>query len=167
VTPLKKLSAAAIPRSLEKAERYRLLNQPWAAESICLDIIAAEPGNARAQHTLLLAITDQFGTGSADSVGRAREVLATLSSEYERAYYGGVIAERAAVARLKARVPGSGFVAWELLQDAMELYEKAERLRPPGNDDALLRWNSCQRLMALHPEIRESPRDRVGEVIGE
>jgi hypothetical protein len=78
-----------------------------------------------------------------------------------------VIAERHAVAKLEARVPGAGFIAWELIQDAMELYEKAETLRPTGNDDALLRWNCCQRLMGLHPEIRESPRERVGEVIGE
>jgi hypothetical protein len=164
---LKQLSAAAIPRSLEKAERYRLLNQPWAAESICLDVIAADAGNQRALHTLLLALTDQFAAESAELVKRAREVLAKLTSDYDRAYYGGVIAERAAVAKLKARVPGAGFIAWELLQDAMELYEVAERIRPQGNDDAVLRWNCCQRLMGLHPEIRQNPLERVGEVIGE
>jgi hypothetical protein len=167
MTGLKRLSVAAIPRSLEKAERYRLLNQPWAAESICLDVIAADAGNQRALHTLLLALTDQFGAESAELVKRGKEVLAKLTSEYDRAYYGGVVAERAAVAKLKARVPGAGFIAWELLQDAMELYEKAETLRPQGNDDALLRWNCCQRLLALHPEIRENPLEHIGEVIGE
>ena len=33
---LKPLSREAIPRALEKAERYRLLNEPAEAESICL-----------------------------------------------------------------------------------------------------------------------------------
>jgi hypothetical protein len=32
---LKPISIASIPRALEKAERYRLLNEPEQAESIC------------------------------------------------------------------------------------------------------------------------------------
>jgi hypothetical protein len=40
---LKPISIASIPRALEKAERYRLLNEPEQAESICLDILDAEP----------------------------------------------------------------------------------------------------------------------------
>jgi len=41
-------------------------------------------------------------------------------------------------------------------QDAAELafaagrYAEAERLRPPGNDDAILRWNTCARILARH-----------------
>ena len=33
---LKTLSPEAVPRALAKAERYRLLNEPGEAESICL-----------------------------------------------------------------------------------------------------------------------------------
>ena len=45
--------------ALEKAERYRLLNEPILAESICLDILDADPQNAKAVVTMLLAITDR------------------------------------------------------------------------------------------------------------
>ena len=36
---LKPLSQDAIPKALERADRYRLLNEPAEAESICLDIL--------------------------------------------------------------------------------------------------------------------------------
>jgi hypothetical protein len=45
---LKQLHKDAIPAALEKAERYRLLNEPGEAESICLDILAVDPDNQRA-----------------------------------------------------------------------------------------------------------------------
>jgi hypothetical protein len=40
----------------------------------------------------------------------------------------------------------------------MRHYEEAEAIRPPGNDDALLRWNTCARMMnskGVHPRIYE------------
>ena len=43
---LKHLTAAGIAAALEKAEQYRLLNQPWAAESICWDIAAVDPATS-------------------------------------------------------------------------------------------------------------------------
>src|SRR5688572_28850879 len=91
---LKPLSAAAVPRSIEKAERYRLINQPWAAESICLDILRTDAQNQRALHVLVLALTDQFTGESGELARRAQEALAKVTSEYERAYYGGMILER-------------------------------------------------------------------------
>ena len=60
---LKQLHKDAIPAALEKAERYRLLNEPGEAESICLDILAVDPDNQRAIITLLLAFTDRFEKG--------------------------------------------------------------------------------------------------------
>jgi hypothetical protein len=38
MSELKSLSKEAIPAALEKAMRYRLLNEPAEAESICLDV---------------------------------------------------------------------------------------------------------------------------------
>ena len=32
-------------------------------------------------------------------------------------------------------------------ENGREGLEKAEELRPPGNDDALLRWNACARII--------------------
>src|SRR3989454_3897227 len=78
---LKPLSKEAIPAALQRAERYRLLNEPAEAESICLDILQIEPENQAASITLLLALTDQFPEGEADAVVRAQEVLSCLNGE--------------------------------------------------------------------------------------
>ncbi len=166
--PLKTLSAGAIPRALEKAERYRLINQPWAAESICLDIVEVDPGHQAARRALLLACTDQFGgEGAGQAVERARESLARLTSPYERAYYAGMIAERRAMAKLQQQVPGAGFMAHDLLREAMERYQEAEALRPADNDDALLRWNTCARLLNESPHLVPRPAEDPAPVLGE
>ena len=57
---LKPITHEGIPSALQKAERYRLLNDSAAAESICLDVLDVDPGNQEALVSLLLAITDQF-----------------------------------------------------------------------------------------------------------
>jgi hypothetical protein len=149
---LKPISPDAIPEALAKVERYRLLNEAWQAESICLDVLAIEPENPRALVMLLLSLTDQFGTGV--SQARAREVLPKLASGYERAYYAGIIAERWAESLLRQGAPGAGFTAYQSLREAMEHYERAEQSRPPGNDDALLRWNTCARILMRNRELR-------------
>ena len=147
---LKPLSKDAIPAALEKAMRYRLLNEPTEAESICQDVLGVAPDHQQALTTLLLAITDRFDRGYAAGVATAQEILTKLRDPYERAYYAGIIAERRAKAFLKQHTPGAEFDACELLREAMSWFEKAERLRPPGNDDALLRWNACARLIMAH-----------------
>lgn len=152
---LKPLAADAIPRALEKAERYRLLNEPSEAESICHDVLRIEPENQQALMTLLLALTDQFEDGMGGHLSAAREVLPRLRSEYDRAYYAGLIAERHGKAHLRGGGPGAATMAHECLHEAMEYYASAEAVRPPGNDDALLRWNACARLlMRDHAEVR-------------
>jgi hypothetical protein len=151
---LKALSHAGIPEALRKAERYRLLNEPLEAESICLDVLEIDPGNQEAVVSLLLALTDQFGHGKSTLVEQARKLLTRLASDYERAYYAGVILERRAKARLRLGGPGSGGIAYEWLREAMDSYEMAEALRPEGNDDAILRWNTCVRIIGNDPHVR-------------
>ncbi|MEE8585339.1 MAG: hypothetical protein V3T83_10855 [Acidobacteriota bacterium] len=140
---LKTLHQDAVPAALERAQRYRLLNEPEQAESICRDVLRADPENQPALISLLLALTDQFAHGLAQRVRQAKELAGRLQGEYEQAYYSGVICERRARSQLKQGVPE--FVVYEWLQEAMECYEKAEKLRPQGDDNALLRWNSCAR----------------------
>lgn len=149
---LKPISPDAIPEALAKVERYRLLNEPWQAESICLDILRIDPHHQQALAMLLLSLSDQFGKGV--TAARAREVLPRLAGEYERAYYGGIVCERWADAVLRKGSPGAGFTAYQSLREAMQHYEHAEALRPSGNDDALLRWNTCARLLMRNPELR-------------
>ena len=152
---LKPLHKDAIDIALAKAERYRLLNEPGEAESICLDILEIDPANDAARLALLLALSDQF-VEDPQAYSRARGVLAGLAGDYERAYYGGLIAER----RAKAQVLRHGGGAYDWLMDAMTCYERAEALRPAGNDDARLRWNACVRFLERHPQLRPGSEER-------
>jgi hypothetical protein len=157
----KSISNEGIPRALQKAERYRVINDPTSAESICLDVLAVSPENQQALMTLLLAITDQFGEAPTEGVRRAREVLPRLDNEYKRAYYGGIICERCAKAQLRSGAPRSGEMAYQWLREAMSWYEKAASQRPHGNDDAILRWNTCGRLLARNPHLRPAAEEPV------
>lgn len=156
---LKPLSKDAIPAALDKAVRYRVLNEPREAESICLDVLAVEPENQTALINLLLALTDQFADELASKHAAAREVLPRLTSEYDRSYYAGIICERRAKAAHLKRVPRCGFIAHDWLLKAMAHYEEAQRRRPEGNDEALLRWNTCARTINSNSDIREAPAE--------
>jgi tetratricopeptide (TPR) repeat protein len=162
---LKPISRNAIPEALQKAERYRLLNEPAQAESICQDILGVDPQNQQALVNLLLAITDQFGHGG--SVPRAREVLRRIEGRYEKAYYGGIIWERTARAQMGQGSPNSAFTAYDGFRRAMECYEEAESLRPSGNDDAILRWNCCARTLMQNTNLRPRPDEAFEAVQGE
>lgn len=155
---LKRISPDGIPHALERAERYRLLNDPAQAESICRDVLAVDPDNQEALRALILALTDQFGAHAAGASAReARNYVNQLSDEYERAYYTGIVYERETRSYL-ARKNVVRSAAYDGFRHAMEWYERAEALRPPGNVDAVLRWNSCVRAIErerLEPEAQE------------
>ena len=127
----------------EKANRYRLLNEPGAAESIYLDILAIQPDNQEAIKNLVLAMSDRFGKDYAVSDARINEYVAKLTDEYQRAYYTGIVYER----RAKATLDKGGLQAYELFVQAMEWFERAESMRPEGNEEAVLRWNGCARIV--------------------
>ncbi|MBX9601889.1 MAG: hypothetical protein K2X35_12825 [Bryobacteraceae bacterium] len=162
---LKPIHKDAIPEALDKAHLYRLLNEPVQAQSICLDVLRLEPEHPKALITLLLALTDQFGAGV--SPAKAHEVLARMKGDYERAYYAGLIAERSAHARLRQSSPGAGFDAYDLFLEAMKHYEVAEQIRPAANDDAILRWNTCARMLMRTGDLRPRPDEEVSPVFGE
>jgi tetratricopeptide (TPR) repeat protein len=165
VYTLKRISQSGVPAAMQKAERYRLLNDSSAAESICRDIIEVEPENQQALIVLLLAITDQFGDDLGDSVRRAREVLPRLRDEYKRLYYAGIICERRAKAQRRQSVPGADSMAYESFREAMDWYEKAEAMRPSGNDEAILRWNTCARVLASDDHLRPRPAEQYEPVL--
>jgi hypothetical protein len=153
---LKPITRDGVAAALQKAERYRLLNEPTAAESICRDVLECDPDNQQALVMLVLALSDQFAaTGEAAAgVRAARDVLAQVRDEYKRAYYGGIICERRAKAQMRRGAPGSEEIAYDWFREAMEWYEQAERLRPAGNDAAILRWNTCARILNRSDHVR-------------
>ena len=157
---LKPLSREGISAALEKGMRYRLLNEPGEAESICHDVLRIDPENQQALVLLLLALTDRLRKGYNVGALQAREILPRLQDPYERAYYGGIISERRAKAALDGGSLAPNGAAYDWLREAMEFYEQAEKLRPPGNDDALLRWNACARILMQN---KLSPDDQYIE----
>ena len=161
MSELKSLSKEAIPAAVEKAMRYRLLNEPAEAESICLDILRADPENQEAITTLLLALTDRFTKGYGVSDAQAKELLGRIKSEYERAYFAGIFAERRAKTKLSQNTPDCRFQAYDLFREAMTWFEKAEAIRPPGNDDALLRWNTCARIIERNKLVPRDEEERI------
>ena len=162
---LKPISEDSIPDALAKVERYRLLNEPSLAESICLDILSISPDHQQALISLLLARTEQFATRL--TAEAAHDVLARITGDYERAYYCGIIWERLAHAQLRHGRPGGAAAAYHSLREAMNHYEQAEAIRPPGNDDAILRWNTCARVIMRNPEVRPLPHDEFQPILSE
>ncbi len=147
---LKTLSQKAVPAALERAKHYRLLNEPGAAESICLDILQIDPGNQEALIKLVLAMSDRFGSDYAVGDTRVQDYLSRIEDEYGRAYYTGIVYERRAKATLRRGAVGSESTAYELFRQAMNWFEKAEAVRPAGNDDVILRWNGCARIIMIN-----------------
>jgi len=156
---LKPITREGVAAALQKAHRYRVLNDSIAAESICLDVLAVEPGNVEGIVIHVLAITDQFGAGHPVDRRRAEEAVARLGDPYKRAYYSGVICERWAKGYLHRSAPRAEEMAYEWLDKALEHYADAERLRAPGNDEAILRWNTCVRMMQRDPNLKPREAD--------
>jgi hypothetical protein len=154
VFDLKPISKESVPLALQKAERYRVINDPSSAESICLDVLTIDPDNQQALITLVLAITDQFADAPTEGARRAREVLQRIADEYSRSYYAGIVCERCAKAQLRKGALASGEMAYHWFREAMSWYEKAEALKPKGNDEAILRWNTCARILTGNERLR-------------
>ena len=151
---LKRISRESVPAALQKAERYRIINDPSSSESICLDVLQVDPRNQEALVTLLLAITDQMAEAPAEGARRAQALLPRLNDEYKRAYYAGIVAERCAKAHLRRATMASGELAYHWFREAMDWYDKAEARRPAGNDEAILRWNVCARILGRDEQLR-------------
>ena len=163
---LKPISHDCVANALAKAERYRLLNEPNEAESICHDILQIEPDNQTALINLILALTDQFSEYS----GAFADAIATVShldSPYDRAYYAGIAWERRAKARYQTGGPGAYRYVYEWIVTALQLFETAEPLRPQGNDDVLLRWNACIRFLNHHHELAPTVAEVAEPIVSE
>ncbi len=158
---LKTISKAGIPEAISKAELYRSLNEPEEAESICHDILAIEPEYQLALRLLGLAITDQFCGDASDRHGEAEKLFQRLDAHYERLYYTGLLHERRAKAQM--RVGRHPRTLAPLFAEAMRCFAEAETIRPPDNDDAVLRWNRCARLLQSHPGFLEENESEAFE----
>ena len=160
---LKTISKAGIPEAISKAELYRSLNEPEEAESICRDILAVDPEHQLGLRLLGLAITDQFCGDASDRHEEAEELFHRLNERYERLYYTGLLHERRAKAQM--RVGRAPHTLVPLFAEAMRCFAEAEAIRPTGNDDAILRWNRCARLLQSHPGFVEEMQSEAFEAM--
>jgi len=142
---LKSISKAGIAEALAKVELYRYLNEPEEAESICRDILVVDPEHQLARRMLGLAITDQFIGAASDRYLEAQSIFQSLRDPYERLYYTGLLHERHAKTQLL--VGYAPHILLPLIEEAMSCFAEAEKIRPAGNDDSILRWNRCVRLL--------------------
>jgi tetratricopeptide (TPR) repeat protein len=142
---LKRIHPDGIDAALQKADKYRELNQPTEAESICHDVLAIDPSNQTARRILGLALTDRFTPSSGPLFAEADHIFSQLRDPFECAFYRGLACERQAKTQLNAGIPL--YAVRPLFEQALALYTEAEGLRPAGNDDPILRWNSCVRAL--------------------
>jgi len=162
---LKRLKPEAVPHAIVRAKQYRLLNEPNEAESICLDILEAIPGHQDALITLLLSLTDKFAdSGLLPSFDQAKDIIAKLDDSHCKSYYAGIIYERRGKYHLKQGGPGAGSVAYEWLCKAMESYGEAMDRCDPDNQDTVLRWNSCARIINTNPDVKPFDAEK-GEML--
>ncbi len=141
----RRITIAAVPAALERALRYRLLNEPEEAESICRDVLAVDPHNRDARVNLLLALTDQFHKQTSGTLDAAQRLASELDSEYEQEYYLGIIYERWGKAQLEHGMPADFAMGW--LRKAIQNFDRAAHISPPNDPDATLRWNACVRVL--------------------
>ena len=156
---LKRLTPDGIAAALEKAHRYRLLNEPGDAESICRDVLAIDPDNQEGLITLVLALSDQLDERMSAAFDEAQRLLPRLEDEYRRHYYSGILCERRGKAQHKRGAMRAGHAVYDWYRQAMAHYDRAAAMRPAGNDDSLLRWNACARVLEAHPELQPESED--------
>ena len=164
MSDLKKISKSSVPRALEMAERYRLLNEPNEAGSICLDILEVDPKNREAQVMLILSLSDQLAERMA-AFEEARALVGELKTDYDRNYYSGVLCERRARAHFQQNTMSSGHVAYDWFQDALEFFDEAAKNRPKGNDEAFFRWNAVVRTLDTHSSLQPDPENSEPQLL--
>lgn len=143
---LQDIHADSIDLALERARQYRSLLEPEIAESICLDILNIDPGNQAALVVYILALSDQISTsGSQSPFQQIDNAIEQLSSDYKKMYYTGIVHERRA--RFLLTQPMSRAFAYDYFVKALDCFQHAENMRPDHNDEAILRWNSCVRII--------------------
>jgi len=163
---LKPISHDSIETALAKAERYRLLGEPHEAESICQDILEIDPTNRQARISLVLALTDEIPQ-EPSAFASALAAISGLETEYDHAYYSGIAWERRAKAHFDVNGPGSSGYVYDWIVKALQFFEQAEHLRPAGNDDAILRWNTCVRFLERHKELRPKAEETPEPILSE
>jgi tetratricopeptide (TPR) repeat protein len=158
---LKSITPSGIAQALSKAQLYRFLKEPEESESICRDILVTDPENQAALRLLGLSITDQFVGEPSGRCAEVESIFMRLVDPYAQHYYLGILAERRAKTQMRNGRPAYIIVA--LIEDAMAHFDAAEKIRPADNDESVLRWNRCVRLLEKLPHGESEEQEAVWE----
>lgn len=109
---------------------------------------------------MILALTDQFPDGAHPQAAvEAEKAAARIQDEYKRLYLSDIIRERRGKAMLAAAVPARHGRRRNGCVKRCRATSVRKPLRPAGNDEAVLRWNTCARLLmtipSTAPDVRE------------
>ncbi len=146
-----------INSALDKAKQYRLLLEPELAVSICLDIFNIDKKHQETIIVYILALSDNLSKQKNDT--KIFDAIKLLTSEYHKKYYTGIYHERKALSLMKGNMSAS--FAYNLFTKAMDFYKQAIEISADDNDDAILRYNSCIRIIQHN---RLSPRQDNDDV---
>jgi hypothetical protein len=97
-------------------------------------------------------MTDQFIGAASDRYLEVQSIFQGLCDPYERLYYTGILHERRAKTQLL--VGYAPHTLRPLVEEAMRCFAEAEKIRPAGNDDSILRWNRCVRLLESRDDFQ-------------
>jgi hypothetical protein len=122
-----------------------------------------DPEHQLALRLLGLAITDQFCGDGSDRHSEAGRLFQKLTADYERTYYTGLMHERRAKAQMRLGRPLHTLAP--LFAEAMRCFAEAEVIHPPDNDDAILRWNRCARLLQGDPSFHDERESETLDAI--
>ncbi len=149
----------AVGKALEKAKQYRTLLEPDLAISICLDIFAIEKNHQETLVVYILAFTDTFSKPNIKtSDKKIKQAITELKNDYQQNYYTGIFQQKKARSLTSHAMSGS--FAYHLLLEAIANYETTDKLSQADNDDAILRRNSCVRIIQdEHLQLRQDLDD--------
>ena len=109
------------------------------------------PGAKNAVETCLSVRPGEHVALIADEASRSVAASIAAAIEERGAQYTGLLLERRAKAQLRAG--SAAHILLPLVEEALNCFADAEKIRPVGNDDSILRWNRCVRLLESRPEF--------------
>lgn len=155
---LKILETGEIDAALAAAEACWSRSEVEVAQSICQDILEADPDHPTALELLFLSRVALLSKGLPKGVERAQELIPRFGSEFDRAFFSGVLRETQARYLLERRGRHSSFVAYSWFRHAMDDFDEAST-KDPNRPEPRLHWNACLRTLQANPQCVPAPEE--------
>ena len=154
----KNLESADLDAALAAAQASWAELRAEETESICLDILELDPNHRSTLDLLLRCRIELLKKGLPQSVARAQELIPQLDSDFDQAFYSGMIREAQARYLLEKRGRATSGVAYSWFRHAMDDFAAASNL-DAGRVEPKLHWNACLRTLENNPQCVPPPED--------